>query len=204
MSRDRSELAEVMDEMKRSAVYLFRAKGNRLKKNDFIYEPSLELGWFDPPRGRIFFNNLLALGLIKTEDDMFYSLDFDREKTPVPMDFKPRLELILPEPDPELLSFTEEAHQVPQASAARAPPSAQKQEASPVSLPDRIVGELMERTGSSREGLLEEMDALGADYPLLEPAVRALLLAQKKRKLVILKKELVDEVFRGLVDAHTS
>ena len=204
MSRDQSELTVVMDEMKRSVAYLFRAKGNRLKKNDFIYEPSLELGWFDPPKGRVFFNNLLALGLIKTEDDSYYSLDFDRDELSVPMDFKPRLELILPEPDPELLSFAEELHQAPRPPAARAPPSAQEQGASPTSLLDRIVGELVERTGSSREELQEEMDAFKADFPLLEPAVRALLLAQKKGSLGNLKRELVDEVFRGLVDAQSS
>jgi hypothetical protein len=108
MSMDPVELERAVEELRKSALYIFRKKAkNALNRNDLVYEPSLELGWFDPPKGRIFFQNLQAAQVIRSEDGKEYQLNFDPESFSVPMDFKPDPRFILAELTEEVLADLE-------------------------------------------------------------------------------------------------
>lgn len=228
------DLDLVVNELRKSAVFLFRKKGKSLlKRNDFIYESSLELGWFEPPEGRAFFHNLLALRLITTEDNRNYTLNFPSEKSVVPMDFRPDSGLILCELTEEMVSAatsseeaeptsTEEAKvasadetEEPATEETKANSTEKKEEPSPATeetekpspttgpdpgfspLFEKIVDDLTSATQRSRETILKEIEKIKAENPALQPEVCALVHARKHNAL---KRELVDEVFRELVE----
>jgi len=223
MSETPVDLDMVANELRKSAVFLFRKKGKSLlKRNDFIYESSLELGWFEPPEGRTFFHNLLALGLITTGDERTYSLNFQGEKLVVPMDFRPDPGLILCELTGEMVSAatsTKEAEELPAPEESKRVPADERNEAPPATdelgepspatalgsgfspLFEKIIDDLTSATQSSREDILKEIGAIKARNPALELEVCALVHA---RKHGVLKRELVDEVFEGLVDSFRS
>lgn len=214
MSETPVDLDLVANELRKSAVFLFRKKGKSLlKRNDFIYESSLELGWFEPPEGRAFFHNLLALGLIITKDEKNYSLNFPSEKIVVPMDFRPDPGLILCELTEEMESAATSTKEteatspttertggtVTKETGKPSPATGQNSSFSP--LFEKIVDDVTTATQGSREDILKEIGAIKARNPALDLEVCALVHA---RKHGVLKRELVDEVFEGLVDSFGS
>jgi len=209
------DLDRVIAELEKSAVFLFRKKGkSRLRRNDFIYEPSLELDWFDPPKGRTFFHNLLSLNVITADDEENYSLNVTDRELPVSMDFRPIQELILCGLSEEMIAAATrnkvpvQETPVPSPSSSAPPSPAPSSPAPPSSLTpssssffEKLLDELAATTRDPKETIQLEINEIGTRNPALEPVVCALLYAQKKG---VLERGLVDGVFRELVDGFRS
>ena len=164
---------EIVEELKKSALYLFSKKGKAfLKRNDFIYEPSLELGWFEPSKGKLFFQNLLKMNLLKEVGDQGYALNFKREEFFIPMDFRPDINLILID-----LAMERE----------------QKEEEN---LFKSMVKDMASKLSKGEKEILKEIEKVRSQMPLLEPEVCLLLYAREHQAL---KEKWIEKVFEKLI-----
>ncbi len=196
MSPETQDQETILLELKKSAVFLFRKKGKTtLTKEEIIYEPSLQLGWFNPPEGRTFLANLQAAGAITEKDGGNYILGFPGKRLQLPMDFRPKQELILATLEPGV-----SLDQEPEVEGAGEETPLEEPKAD-IPLLSRLLVELAEGSDLPEPGLRKEMERVREENPSLEPEVCTLVLARKRN---LLKKEQTELVLDKLITDFTA
>lgn len=79
--------------MKRTVAFLFQREGKSIDKNDFIYIPSADLGWFSSEEARKLLKISEESGLISINEDTV-TANFDFNSIQIPMGFEPPKNLL--------------------------------------------------------------------------------------------------------------
>ncbi len=79
--------------MKKTLSFLFQREGKNIEKNDFIYIPSADLGWFSSEEVRKLLEISEESGLVSIDNDIV-SANFDFNQIQIPMGFEPPKDLL--------------------------------------------------------------------------------------------------------------
>ncbi len=75
--------------MKKAIAFIFQRKGvTEMKKEDFIYDPATDLGWFSISESKDLLETAKEKGLVKESKDKV-SVNFDHLSVGFPVGFKP-------------------------------------------------------------------------------------------------------------------